>query len=350
MERSDGKTTIWVPKEAFESVQKFWKPEFNWIPVPVDRSLPPGQIAYIETDNGPVSPLPPPPKTPRTPLVPKTPRTPLDLPPLETSLIPRSGLNQEQRTSYFDDSPDLETAITRGFSPANTDGPATPSTATEPDSPNTPKDNISSPRNVASPNLSLPKPTPAKPSPTLPRPSAKPKTKPRLNGLPRPSLWEHSRPSYEELHSEIYQRWAQGFPGFPGFQRDEQQAEQASRVQTPWKIVEDDVKWRMVDKRHRYQPKDNLRPASWNTMTGQRDLKMNDKWSTFRRDEAHWNGSKKGFAVRLDMSLNVEVQLKGTVHGDITLSAEALYVSYLSLVCKHVTCPVCADFMWKQAL
>lgn len=337
MERQDGKTTIWVPKEAFSSVQKFWKPEFNWVPVPVDRSLPPDQIAYIETDNGPVSPLPPPPRTPRTPLVPKTPRTPLDLPPLETaSLAPRTGLSRVQ-AGYFDDSPELETAITRGFSPANTDLPGTPSTATEPDSPNTPHD-------TPSPNLSLPKPQPQlqpqpqpKPKPTLPRPSAKPKTKPRPS-LPRPSLWEHSRPSYEELHSEVYQRWATGFPGFPGFQREEQQAEQADQVYTPWKVVEDDVKWRMVDQRHRYKPKDNLRPASWNTMSGARDLKMDDKWSTFRRDEAHWNGSKKGFAVRLDMHLNVEVQLKGTVNGDITLSAEALYVSTLSLVCNTVPC------------
>lgn len=337
MERQDGKTTIWVPKEAFSSVQRFWKPEFNWVPVPVDRSLPPGQIAYIETDNGPVSPLPPPPRTPKTPSAPKTPRTPLDLPPLETVSLPtRSGLIREQRTSYFDDSPDLETAITRGFSPANTDGPGTPSTATEPESPSTPLD-VHSPANTkngSASNLSLPKPS-LTGRPTLPRPSAKPKTKPRpnLDQLPRPMMWEHGRPSYEELHSEIYKRWAEGFPGFPGFQRDEQQeVEQAEQVQTPWKIVEDDVKWRMVDQRHRYRPKDNLRPASWNTMNGQHDLKMNDNWSTFRRDEAHWNGSKKGFAVRLDMHLNVEVQLKGSVTGDITLSAEALYVSTLPFV------------------
>lgn len=339
MERQDGKTTIWVPKEAFSSVQRFWKPEFNWVPVPVDRSLPPGQIAYIETDNGPVSPLPPPPRTPKTPSVPKTPRTPLDLPPLETaSLPPRTGLNREQRSSYFDDSPDLETAITRGFSPVNTDGPGTPSTVTEPESPSTPLD-VPSPANTkngSSSNLSLPKPSPAS-RPTLPRPSAKPKTKPKaaskLDQLPRPMMWEHGRPSYEDLHSEIYKRWAEGFPGFPGFQHDEQPTdEEADEVYTPWKIVEDDVKWRMVDQRHHYRPKDNLRPASWNTMTGQHDLKMNDNWSMFRRDEAHWNGSKKGFAVRLDMHLNVEVQLRGSVTGDITLSAEALYVSTLPFV------------------
>lgn len=329
MERQDGKTTIWVPKEAFSSVQKFWKPEFNWIPVPVDRSLPPDQIAYIKTDNGPVSPLPPPPRTPKTPSVPKTPRTPIDLPPLETALLPpRTGLNNVQ-ASYFDDSPDLETAITRGFSPANTDLPGTPYTATEPDSPNTPHD-ASSPK----PEDSLPKPPPV-----LPRPSAKPlsKPKPKPNPPSWPWVYEHSRPSYEELHSEIYQRWATGFPGFPGFQRDEQQAEEAERAPTPWKLVEDDVKWRMVDQRHRYKPKDNLRPASWATHSGQRDLKMNDRWSTFRRDEAHWNGSKKGFAVRLDMHLNIEVQLKGTMNGDVTLSAEALYVSTFPWSCHRVT-------------
>lgn len=349
MERPDGKTTIWVPKEAFSSVQRFWKPEFNWVPVPVDRSLPPGQIAYIETDNnGPVSPLPPPPKTPRTPF---------DLPPIETASLPTrsNGLNRESQTGYFDDSPELETAITRGFSPAHSDGPATPSTATEPATPDTPKD-LPSPESVRIPktnkastpsNLSLPpKRSPAAaaaPRTTLPRPSAKPKTKPKPQpqGLPRPSLWEHSRPSYEELHSEVYQRWAQGFPGFPGFQRDEQQAEQEAGQQTPWKVVEDDVKWRMVDQRHRYRPKDNLRPASWSTLSGSRDLKMDDKWSTFRRDEAHWNGSKKGFAVRLDMHLNVEVQLKGSVHGDITLSAEALYVSTLSFVSQEHFYRVC---------
>lgn len=312
MENQNERTTVWVPKEAFEAVMKLWKPEFSWIPVPVDRSLPPDQIAYIET-KGPVSPLPPVPRTPKTPLPPpsplnllpspapavpalpsplqlqpKTPRTPLDLPPLATA-----GLSRRE-PGYFGQSPELETAITTGFSPANTDRPDTPSTATEPDTPATPRD-----------------------SP----------------GLPVPKIWrqsqqidENQRRGSSEPTEDVQPENVEPAP--PGY------------ASLPWKMVDDSVKWKMTDKRANYRPKPNLKPAEWKTQQGQRDLKMSDKWQTARRDEAHWHGSEKGFAVRLDMNLDMEIELRGTVNGDITLSAEALYVSvFLFLICFAVlTC------------
>lgn len=289
MEVRNGKTTIWVPREAFESVQRLWKPEFNWIPVPVDRSLPPSHIAYIQT-NGPVSPLPPlprPPKTPLSPLtplttLPKTPRTPLGLPPLNTgSLIP-------EEPDYFGRSPELETAITAGFSPEGSDRPSTPSTATEPESPSTPKD-------IASP------------------------------GLANPKIWRQSREQrIDEAQAKDTPELDPEPHSLPAFQ-----ARENDYASIPWKMYEHaGDKWKMADHRPEYRPAHpGVKPASWKRLDGKRDVKMNDHWQTHRRDEAHWNGSEKGFAVRLEMNLEMEVQIKGIVNGDITLSAEALYVS-----------------------
>ncbi|KAF3761811.1 hypothetical protein M406DRAFT_333858 [Cryphonectria parasitica EP155] len=279
MEAQNGKTTVWVPKEAFESVRRLWKPEFNWIPVPVDRSLPPDQIAYIDTA-GPVSPLPPAPRTPKTPALPmpRTPRTPLDLPPLETTALSlqRPTAAGAVGGGYFGSSPELETAITAGFSPgdSSSERPDTPSTATEPESPATPKDDGP--------------------------------------GLPKPAIWRQSQATGSEYSQD----------------NEYNENEAAALNPEPFNALHGlppDTQWKMVDKRARYGPRDNLKPASWKTLDGPRDLGMRDHWQTFRRDEAHWNGSEKGFAVRLDMHLNVEVELKGTVNGDITLSAEALH-------------------------
>lgn len=293
----DRKTTVWVPKEAFDSVMRLWKPEFNWIPVPVDRSLPPDQIAYLDT-GGPVSPLPPVSRAPRTPPLPlpKTPRTPLDLPPLETALPSRSapgggGAAAGEGSSaggYFGRSPELETAVTAGFSPGDTDTerPDTPSTATEPSLPATPKDE------------------PA-------------------GMLPKPTIWRQSQVG-SEYQQEAAARADNSFRAPQ--EEDEEEREPFTAIQG----LRPDARWKMVDRRSRYRPKhENLQPASWKSLDGQRDLKMNDHWQTFKRDEAHWHGSPKGFAVRMDVNLNVELQLQGTVNGDITLSAEALYVSAL---------------------
>lgn len=261
-------------------------PRPSAISVPVERPPPPHRISYIETGKDPLSPLPLPLRTPKTPLtsVPKTPRTPLDLPPLETVLSQQIAINR-QRTEYFDESPDLETAITRGFSPAGSDSPSTPSTATEIDSPSTPND-----------------------SPGLPKPT----------GIWRQSQVSNAAPPEEPF---AYPMWQ----GFQAFQPQEDFEE------VPWKMGEG-INWRMPDQRDYFQPKNNLPPATWKTLDGQRDLKMQDKWSTARRDETHWNGSKKGFAVRMEMNLDMEIQLSGTVNGGITLSAEALYVSILSFL------------------
>lgn len=97
-------------------------------------------------------------------------------------------------------------------------------------------------------------------------------------------------------------------------------------------------KWRMVDHRPEYRPANpGVKPASWKRLDGKRDVEMRDHWQTRKRDDAHWNGSEKGFAVRLDMNLEMEVEIRGTINGDITLSAEALYVS-----------PPCGGFLLRE--
>lgn len=305
MDVRNGKTILWVPREAFASVERFWKPEFTWIPLPVDRSLPPDRIAFIQT-NGPVSPLPPlprPPKTPLSPLAPRLPQTPLPLltplatarrtprhpaglPPLET------GALRVEPSDYFGGSPELETAITAGLSPNDSDGSNTPSTATEPASPSTPED-------VVSPALHAPK---------IRRHSGR-----------------QSRGDEAGVNGAL-----------PELIPEPEQAAQSSKARQPphyasdpWKMYDaGDDKWKMVDHRNEYGPAHSgVKQASWKRRSGKRDVKMNDHWQTFKRDEAHWTGSKKGFSVRLDMNLEMEVEIKGFVNGDITLSAEALFVS-----------------------
>lgn len=340
MEVRNGKTIVWVPKEEFDSVQKLWKPEFSWLPVPVDRSLPPDQIAYIET-RGPVSPLPPrrrkaetplPPPSPLAPLsplppVPRTPRTPAELPPLATA-----GLSRKE-SGYFKGSPELDTAITAGFSPGNTDVPDTPSTATEPETPSTPRD-----------SPGLPKPAAWRPTPSRSDGSQQAQVYQQKEVSQPPQMYQQTEPQPSEYQQNEYQQNGYqpfGYPQFGyqqfGYQQpeyaqaaaeEESQPPQPDYASLPWKMFDDDsVNWRMPDVRGSYLPKPHLKPASWKTLDGGRELKMSDRWQTFRRDEAHWNGSKKGFAVRLDMHLNMEVEMRGTVNGDITLSAEALYVS-----------------------
>lgn len=92
--------------------------------------------------------------------------------------------------------------------------------------------------------------------------------------------------------------------------------------------------WKLEDGRGNYKPKAGTRAAAWKTLDGtRRNLDTNDNFVTRKQTDTAWHGSKKGFALRMDMHLNVEVQMKGSVSGDITLSAEALYVSYNPQVC-----------------
>lgn len=84
--------------------------------------------------------------------------------------------------------------------------------------------------------------------------------------------------------------------------------------------------WKLEDGRGNYRPKAGTRAAAWKTLDGsRRELDTNDNFVTRKQSDTAWHGSKKGFALRLDMHLNVEVQMKGSVSGDITLSAEALF-------------------------
>lgn len=294
MEAHNDKTTVWVPREAFDAVHRLWKPEFNWIPVPVDRSLPPGQIAYLDAA-GPISPLPPPPSrlVPPTPSV-NTPRTPLGLPSLETVLLERRSSGYFHGTSPEE----LETAITRGtFSPASNeeDEPSTPSTATEPESPATPKD---------SSNLSQPA--------ILEQETQQPEAANRRSAESKPVIVTHRDGSAP--HSN-------GASRVPPSRN-----EQGEAVST--------IPWKLIDQRPNYGPKHGrMKPASWKTLDGSRNLRMQDRWQALRRDETHWDGSPKGFAVRVEMNLNVELELKGSINGDITLSAEALYVSFFFAQC-----------------
>lgn len=85
--------------------------------------------------------------------------------------------------------------------------------------------------------------------------------------------------------------------------------------------------WKLEDGRGNYKRKAGTRAAAWKTLDGsRRELDTNDKFTTRKKTDTAWHGSQKGFALRMDMHLNVEVQMKGSVSGDITLSAEALYV------------------------
>ncbi|PSR79541.1 hypothetical protein BD289DRAFT_93322 [Coniella lustricola] len=387
------KTTIWVPKEAFAAVQRLWKPEFNWVPVPVDRSLPPTQIAYIDTTattpagGRPISPLPPVPR-----MLPRTPRTPL-LPLLETSVGGGGGYfgvgmdpdqehadrrrryaGRDENDAVFKNnnntttttttttnnnnkqSPvDLDTATTSQSQTrlsalllSSPDRPDTPSTATEPESPATPKDGVSPPAGPQQPFLSqqqqqrggsgggVSKSTTTT-AYTLPQPTLfSPEHKDDDNG----NEADDESPTFRPTFRPTLPSQSQSKPAFNALHG-------LPHTSSP--------SWRMIDTRSGYAPQNaHLLPASWKTLDKDgepRDLAMTDHWETRRWDEARWERERmyqpgldddgaeeeegggrrrkrsggKGFAVRLDMHLNIEVEMRGSVNGDITLSAEALY-------------------------
>lgn len=409
--------TVWVPNEAFEFLQKIWKPEYQWAPVPVDKSLAraPEQIAFIQTPTpapessaaGPprpqdsntsedepkpankpsvlqafrafagrrkastsssatqksepqpapegtkqalpqifaeilveskpsftppvpppvnvpalesktptVPPVPPTPKVvPGTPRTPRTPRTPL--PPIETSLLQRRS-----RTSR--DSPgsaELETAITAVSSPGDTESLHTPSTATELESPRTPRDSLKLRNNRN----------------TLPLPSIG-----RTSGPSKPAL---QLSNLEYLGNDNYQPPQGPWPSvddWRGYQQDNQwggyqltqdfhpggweAVENRRALPMPGDLSSPPGPWKLEDGRGNYRRKAGTRAAAWKTLDGsRRELDTKDNFVTRKQTDTAWHGSKKGFALRMDMHLNVEVQMKGTVSGDITLSAEALF-------------------------
>ncbi|KAG8169594.1 hypothetical protein KVR01_000339 [Diaporthe batatas] len=416
---SDG-MTVWVPNEAFEFIQKIWKPEYQWAPVPVDKSLAraPEQIAFIrapspgpeptapstasnqtQNPNAPanepkpakkpsvlqafrafagrrngsapppqkpqsepkatpeaskpvvpqlfseilvgsekpsatpslpqpvsvptpeskmpaIPPVPPTPNVvPGTPRTPRTPRTPL--PPIETTLLQRRS-----RTSG--DSPasaELETAITTVSSPGDTESLQTPSTATELESPRTPRDSFKRRSNRN----------------TLPLPYIE-----GISGLSKPAL---QLSKLEYLGNDNYQPPQGPWPSVDNW-RNYQQDNQWGGYQLNqdfhpggWEAVENrralpmpgDLSsppgpWKLEDGRGDYRPKAGTRAAAWKTLDGsRRELDTKDNFVTRKQSNTAWHGSKKGFALRMDMHLNVEVQLKGSVSGDITLSSEALF-------------------------
>lgn len=413
--------TVWVPNEAFEFLQKIWKPEYQWAPVPVDKSLAraPERIAFIQTPSpGPdpsstapppvqgsssppdepkpppkssvlqafrafagrrkastsspatknpeaqpnsqatkqvprvvteaeagskrsalqpvpqpvrvpaleskppaAPPVPPTPKVvPGTPRTPRTPRTPL--PPIETSL-------PERRSRTLRGSPgsaEIETAITAISSPGDTESLQTPSTATELESPRTPRDSLKLRGNYAA----------------LPQPSTG-----RAPGPSKPAL---QLSQLEYLGNDNNQPPRGPWPSvddWRGYQQDNQwggyQHSGAGEVHHPggWEAVDDrrglpmpgDLPsppgpWKLEDGRGNYRRKAGTRAAAWQTLEGgRRELDTSDRFVSRKQTDAAWHGSQKGFALRMDVHLNVEVQMKGSVSGDITLSAEALYVS-----------------------
>lgn len=86
--------------------------------------------------------------------------------------------------------------------------------------------------------------------------------------------------------------------------------------------------WKLEDSRGNYKRKAGTRAAAWQTLEGnRRNLDTKDNFVSRKQTDTAWHGSKKGFALRMDVHLNVEVEMKGSVSGDITLSAEALFVS-----------------------
>lgn len=416
--------TVWVPNEAFEFLQKIWKPEYQWAPVPVDKSLAraPEQIAFIQApsplpgpssaatpprqdsnspadeqkpppkqsvlqafrafagrrkaststpatqksepikqqvpevatktavDSKPTAPAPVPqkvkvpslesktltappiPQTPKvvpgTPRTPRTPRTPL--PPIETSLLQR-------RSRVSRDSPgsaELETAITAISSPGDTESLQTPSTATELESPRTPRESLKLRGNYAA----------------LPLPSTG-----RASGSSKPAL---QLSKLEYLGNDNYQPPQGPWPSvddWRGYQQDSQwggyqhthdfhpggweAVDNRRALPMPGDLPSPPGPWKLEDGRGNYRRKAGTQAAAWQTLDGnRRNLDTNDKFVTRKQTNTAWNGSKKGFALRMDMHLNVEVQMKGSVSGDITLSAEALYVSahpLTSVICTH---------------
>lgn len=417
--------TVWVPNEAFEFLQKIWKPEYQWAPVPVDKALAraPEQIAFIQppspgadssaaaatslpkesnlpaanvpadepqpakkpsvlqafrafagrrkastpssateksepqtapeatkqhvpkvvtepvVGSKPSAPAPvqqpvkvlsleskppaapPVPQTPRvipgTPRTPRTPRTPL--PPIETSL-------PERRPRTIRDSPgsaELETAITAISSPGDTESLQTPSTATELESPRTPRDSLKLRSNYTA----------------LPLPSTG-----RASGPSKPAL---QLSNLEYLGNDNYQPPQGPWPSvddWRGHQQDNtwrghqqpdlhpggwEAVDSRRALPMPGDLPAPPGPWKLEDGRARYGRKAGTRAAAWQTLEGgRRELDTSDSFVSRKRTDTAWHGSKKGFAMRMDVHLNVEVQMKGSVSGDITLSAEALYVSF----------------------
>lgn len=430
---SDG-MTVWVPNEAFEFLQKIWKPEYQWAPVPVDKALAraPEQIAFIrapspapgpssaaptlsqdssspadepkpapkssvlqafrafagrrkisttspapqksEPQKGPeavkqqapepaaktiIDPkpfaappvpqavkvpslksqtltAPPIPQTPKvvpgTPRTPRTPRTPL--PPIETSLL-------ERRSRVSRDSPgsaEIETAITAVSSPGDTESLQTPSTATELESPRTPRDSLKLRGNYA----------------VLPLPSTG-----RASGPSKPAL---QLSNLEYLGNDNYQPPQGPWPSvdnWRGYQQDNQwggyqhthdfhpggweAVDNRRALPMPGDLSSPPGPWKLEDSRGNYKRKAGTRAAAWQTLDGnRRNLDTKDNFVTRKQTDTAWHGSKKGFALRMDMHLNVEVEMKGSVSGDITLSAEALYVSLDAPSKGHTA--LCAHF------
>lgn len=219
---------VWVPNEAFEFLQKLWKPEYQWAPVPVDRSLAiaPENIAFIETggpDPNTPAVTPQPPQTPT--VLPMTPRAPL--PPLENSLECQSG------TSRSSGSLEPGAAVTTI---------------------------MSSPEDMTPPNS-------------------------------HSGIWEGVK---NRRNTQIIMEKPATDPG---------------------KLEGDEISHKKVEK------KSVLR----HTLDGRKSLENSDRANPKKMARTKWHARKKGFAVRLDLNLSVEIQLKGVVSGDITLSAETLY-------------------------
>lgn len=254
--RNSDDMTVWVPNEAFEFLQKLWKPEYQWAPVPVDRSLAtaPESIAFIETGgSGTTTPIAPPPQSQTPKVLPRIPRAPL--PPLETSPERQSGMIRRNSGSVG-----LGTAVTTIMSsPEEITSPQTPSTATGPE-------NLESAIDV------------------------------KLRDTPPPNLYS-------------------------GGWKDRNNRLAAQAMENP--ATEP---WKLEDGREGHK-KVGTRPVFRQTLDGKRALGDSDKFLPRMTTRTKWHTSRKGFAVRLELDLNVEVQLKAIVSGDITLSAEALFVS-----------------------
>lgn len=218
---------VWVPNEAFEFLQKLWKPEYQWAPVPVDRSLAiaPENIAFIETGgldpNTPTA-TPQPPQTPE--VLPIRPGAPL--PPLDTSREDQSGI------CWSAGSLGAGTAVTAIMS--------SPEDMTPPDS-----------------------------------------------------------------HS--------GGLGGVKNRRATQIMEECGK--DPGRLEDD-------EESHK---KAGTRSVVRNTLGGQKPLDNSDRASPRNMAKTKRHARPKSFAVRLDLNLSVEIQVKGVVSGDITLSAETLY-------------------------
>lgn len=218
---------VWVPNEAFEFLQKLWKPEYQWAPVPVDRSLAiaPENIAFIETgDLDPNTPTATPQPTQTPEVLPMKPGAPLS--PLDTSREDQSGI------CWSAGSPGAGTVVTTI---------------------------MSSPGDIRPPNT-------------------------------HSGVWE----GVKNRRATQMMKESGTDPGRLG--DDEESHEKAK-----------------------------TRSVLRNTLGGQNPLDNSDRANPRNTSKTKWNARPKSFAVRLDLNLSVEIQVKGAVSGDITLSAETLY-------------------------